>query len=163
MFVDCGSSRIGWWASVAPSWPLIKLFPQAWWKRKSSFRGDWATSTERETQHFVRTPLCSVPLLEVKQALRVWLRQMEKQLGGNTSSFPHHLCNQAIFRHTNTVYMFLYVCATQPGREKDIVLYIAHPYISLLSQKGNPVLMLSSYGIHTPVNVFFLKKCQHYR
>ena len=45
MSVDCGSSRIGWWASFALSCPLIKLFPEAWWKRESSFRGDWASST----------------------------------------------------------------------------------------------------------------------
>lgn len=37
-------SRMGWWLF----WPLIKLFPQAWWKRESSFRADWATRGEGE-------------------------------------------------------------------------------------------------------------------
>ena len=79
-----GASTIGWWVSFALSWPLIKLFLQAWWKRKSSFRGDWATGKEGDWC-FVKAWLCCVSLLEARQPLKDWLHHTGKQLYGNGS------------------------------------------------------------------------------
>lgn len=43
--VDCGGVKKRKTVSFGLSWPLIKMFSQAWWKRESCFRGDWTTGT----------------------------------------------------------------------------------------------------------------------
>lgn len=82
-------SRIGWWVSFPLCWPLIKLFPQAWWKRESSFRGDWATATEGDPTLCEALALLCLSAGGETSAHILTLPNGDAARGGETHDCPH--------------------------------------------------------------------------